>query len=124
MDKIIADLERLAKLRNELFQAMESFETERLAILEPVRESLHDLEIRIAEETAEIRMAIGALEQQIERGVLEREVSVFGQELMAVYSKGRVIWDKNGLAGYALSHPEINVLRKEGAPSVSIRQVK
>lgn len=124
MDKIIADLERLAKLRNELFQAMEGFEAERLAILEPVRESLRELEARMTEETAEIRMTIGLLEQQIERGVLERGVSVFGQELMAVYSKGRITWDQKGLAGYALSHPEISALRKEGAPSVSIKQVK
>lgn len=42
--------------------------------------------------------------------------------MMAVWSKGRVTWDGKGLGGYMVAHPEIEAFRREGKPSVSIRR--
>jgi hypothetical protein len=38
--------------------------------------------------------------------------------------KGRVSWDGKSLDGYMAAHPEISAFRKEGEPSVSLRNVK
>jgi hypothetical protein len=40
---------------------------------------------------------------------------------MAMYTKPRVTWDSKGIEGFSVAHPEINVFRKVGEPSVSIK---
>lgn len=68
--------------------------------------------------------AVNKLESDIKGAVLIRGESLKGATLQAIWAKGRETWDSKGLAGYALTHPEINALKKVGEPSVSIRVVK
>lgn len=65
-----------------------------------------------------------ALIEVITKAVLEGTVSIKGEQLQAVFSKGKATWNTKGLDGYAIAHPEIDKLRKVGKPSVSIREVK
>lgn len=66
--------------------------------------------------------AIGKLEDAIRSDTVKHGSTIRGTELMAVWANGRVTWDTRALDGYAVAHPEINKLRKQGGPSVSIRR--
>lgn len=86
---------------------------------------------RISEIDAEFSPKIKAaadnaaeLEKQIKQAVLESAETSKGAALMAVWSKGRVSWDTAALDGYLKAHPELQDLRKQGEPSVSIRAIK
>ena len=50
--------------------------------------------------------------------------SVKGNTLHAVFNKGRITWQDDKLQGYAVDHPDILTFRKEGEPSVAIREIK
>jgi hypothetical protein len=64
------------------------------------------------------------LESELRQEVLNFGATVKGSKLPFTYVRGRVSWDTESLDKYALSHPEIKAYRKEGAPSVSLRNVK
>ena len=64
-----------------------------------------------------------ALTAEIKAEVIAAGKTVKGSCLQAVFTKGRVSWDDKGLSGFMLAHPEIEVYRKVGDPSVSIRKV-
>ncbi len=72
-------------------------------------------------ETADTNIA--ALTAEVKDMVIQTGASIKGNNLHAVYAKGRVSWDAKGLDGYAVGHPEILYMRKEGEPSVSIRKI-
>jgi len=76
------------------------------------------------QELEKLRKKDSELTNEIIQEVLEREESVKGTGLHAIYSKGRVTWDTKALAGYAAACPEINQFKKTGRPTVSIREVK
>ena len=63
------------------------------------------------------------MEAEIKELVKATGATVKSTFLMAVYAKGRISWDAKGLDGYAVAHPEILYMRKEGDPSVSIRRI-
>lgn len=71
----------------------------------------------------EIGDETAALTQEIKEAVLKIGNTVPGSFLQAVWNKGRTSWDTKALVGYAVSHPELNGLKKVGNPSVSIRKV-
>lgn len=64
-----------------------------------------------------------ALTAEIKAEVIAAGKTVKGSCLQAVFTKVRVSWDDKGLSGFMLAHPEIEVYRKVGDPSVSIRKV-
>ena len=72
-------------------------------------------------ETADTNIA--ALTTEVKDLVIQAGASIKGNALHAVFAKGRVSWDAKGLDGFALTHPEILYMRKEGDPSVSIRRI-
>ena len=63
------------------------------------------------------------LQAEVKKAILEAGSSVKSKYLNAIYMKGRITWDAKTLDGYAVGHPEILFMRKEGDPSVSIRKV-
>jgi hypothetical protein len=87
---------------------------DKLADLDAERQSKIDRLLKIKEE----------LTAKIKADILTAGQSFKGAHLQALYVKGRVSWDTKALDGYAIAHPEIAPMRKEGDPSVSIRAVK
>jgi hypothetical protein len=85
---------------------------------------LADLEAEFADKSFTVRANCAELEDQIKRDILEYGASVKGTFLHAIWMKGRVSWDGKSLDGYMAAHPEISAFRKEGEPSVSLRNVK
>lgn len=93
-------------------------------ILTPeIRAQIAEVEAEFAPRIVAANNAVDDLTEYIEHNVIEAGESVKGDFLHAVYAKGRVSWDTKALDGYAVAHPEIKALRKQGKPSVSIRKV-
>ena len=72
-------------------------------------------------ENAEAMREIALLEAEIKQEVLTRGVTVKSKHMIAMWNKGRISWNSRLLEGYAIAHPDILKMRKEGAPSVSFR---
>jgi hypothetical protein len=66
----------------------------------------------------------GALIGEIKEAVLEHGSTIKGEDLMAVWSKGRTSWDTKKLDGFAAAHPEILQFKSSGKPSISIKENK
>ncbi|MEW6403057.1 MAG: hypothetical protein AB1649_14760 [Chloroflexota bacterium] len=114
-------LNHLANLRAAVDLTRMDYETKRKVILQKVQAELDALE---EEYTPLIERAEGnasLLEAEIKNDVLLRGESVRNEQYQAIYSKGRISWDSNGIGEYARSHPEILKFRKEGQPTVSLR---
>ncbi len=124
MQDIKAKLDELAEVRAAVDLTRADFESKRAEILKAVQAELEalDAEFKPMLETSEQRIA--ALELEIKEAVLQRGASVKGSRIYAVYYRGRVTWDRDGLERYAAAHPEIVEFRREGAPSVSLRFVE
>ncbi len=94
------------------------------AIPAPVRQQLREIEAEYAEKFQRLENIISTLENDIgckghsKTDVLANGANVKGQYLQAVWNRGRVSWDTKGLDGYAVVHPEINVFRSQGDPSL------
>jgi len=121
---IITQLDELAKLKDELYAALTVYENERGQVLSSVKPLLDDVEARMVEAPTEVRAALARKEEAIKRAVIAAGQTVKGSGMQAVYSHGRVTWNAPALDGYALGHPELFAFRKEGQPSVTIREVK
>lgn len=122
-DEVIKNLSTLAKLRD----VLESFQQELDELEDQAFLNCPDLNQRRWEITAIFEKLseknIG-LTKVIVEAVVDKGESIKGEELQAVFSKGRTTWDTKKLEGYAIAHPEIDKLKKVGKPSVAIREVK
>jgi hypothetical protein len=114
-------LESLAQLRAQIAVRNLDKTTAIAVIMEPVRAQVMATEARFEAEVADLEQAAAEQEAAIKAAVTAHGTSVKGTHLHAVYAKGRASWDNTGLTGYAVAHPEINVFKTVGAPSVSIR---
>ena len=88
-----------------------------------IKARLSEIESEFALKSEGVNANIANLESEIRASVLAAGISIRGEFLHAVFSKGRVSWDTRGLDGYAIAHPEITSFRKTGEPSVSIRKI-
>ena len=94
------------------------------SVLTPeIKTQIADIEIEFLPQFTEVDEKIAALTAEVKGGVLAEGKSVKGAHLHAVYAGGRVSYDTKALDKYAKEHPEIDMLRSEGQPSVSIRKV-
>ena len=66
---------------------------------------------------------IGKAEKEAKELALQIGESFKGSFLHAVYNKGKVTWNVQGLDGYAIDHPEIRFLREEGKPYIAIKKL-
>lgn len=121
MNEIITALDRLADIRAQIDVLNMKYDSERDAVLEPLRTELDQIESARNEDVGELQYQAGVIEDAVKREVLAIGSSVKGEGLSAVWSKPRVSWDTKKLDGYAAAHPEIEAFRKAGEPSVSIR---
>lgn len=82
-------------------------------------------EIDYEQQTALIQLETAAndLEAEIKTDVLKLGQTIKTGTLMAVWNKGRVTWDSKILEGYLVAFPGLVVARKEGAPTVTIRNI-
>lgn len=93
------------------------------AIITPeIKAQVAEIEAEFAGKGEMADINIATLTAEVKEMVIQNGASVKGNALQAVYTKGRVFWDPKGLDGYAVAHPEILYMRKEGEPSVSIRK--
>jgi len=123
MNEVIKKLDQLAKVRS----VIKSLAAEETDILRQALLNCPDLQEKyekIRNELAYAEVKEGELVKAVKEAVIKHKESVKGEELHAIYNKGRVSWDTNALTGYAASHPEINEFKKVGKPSVTIREVK
>ena len=92
------------------------------SILTPeIKQQIAEVELEFSSARDAVADNIGELEVEIKNDVIQLGESVKSEFVMAVWSKPRVSWDTKALDGYAVAHPEIGVMRKEGQPSVSLR---
>jgi hypothetical protein len=92
-------------------------------ILTPeIKAKIAEIESEFAGKSDIVDSAITKLTEQVKGLVLALGSSVKGDHLHAIFGKGRISWDAKGLDGFAVGHPEILYMRKEGDPSVSIRK--
>ena len=94
------------------------------SILTPeIKAKLAEIEAEFAGKSETAQEKATALEAEIKEAVKGAGQTIKSKFLMAVYAKPRISWDTKGLDGFALTHPEILYMRKEGEASVSIRRI-
>jgi hypothetical protein len=124
MDAIVAKLDELAELRAAAEVTRLDYEAKRAEILKAVQAELDALADEYEPLLAAAAERADALEAEIRGDVLAAGGSVRGGQLQAVYVRGRVSWDTAALDAYAEQHPEVQDYRRQGEPSVSLRQVR
>ena len=85
-----------------------------------IKQQLQDIDAEYDPKLEAIAQERSQLEAEIRNDVMVAGESVKGGIYRASYVKGRISWNTEALDGYALTHPEINIYRKEGAPTVRI----
>jgi hypothetical protein len=118
-ERLLADL---GALRDKLdLQELRWRELRDSVIPQDVQAKLSEIDAERETDLEPLHTAIAIQEERVRTAVLAAGDSVRAGGLLAVYSKPRVSWDTKALDGYAAAHPEVARFRKEGAPSVSIR---
>lgn len=120
-EHVAEKLERLSTLRNAIGFTRLDYETRQKAIRKQIQAELDALEAEYQPVLDAAQENIAALENEIKTDVLLYGESVSGGMYRAVYTQGRVSWDNDGMASYALSHPDVLQFRKQGQPSVALR---
>jgi hypothetical protein len=122
---IIQKLDKLADLQAQADVIRMKFNDLRDGVMTPeIKQALADIDAEERTTLEAVNEGIGKLTAEVKDAVILAGASVKGKYLQAVWAKGRVSWDTKALDGYAAGHPEIAQFRKEGEPSVSIRNVK
>jgi hypothetical protein len=120
----VADkLNRLADLRAAVDLTRMDYEQRKAEVLKEVQAELDALESEYQPLLDAALDNAAALEAEIKNDVLLAGQSVSTSFYQAIYMKGRVTWDNDGINKYAQLHPEVLKYRKEGQPSVSLRTV-
>jgi hypothetical protein len=112
---------RLAEARHSQAVVRAEYEQRRAAVLEVVRTQLEALDREFGELIHAANEAVAQREAEVREAVLQVGESVKHEGVHAVYARGRVSWDNEGLSRYAETHPEVQDFRSVGTPSVSIR---
>ena len=102
-------------------------EAERLkdwAIPQEVKDMLAEIDDEFAPQLQAIQSSLALAEDQLKSAVLERQSTISGNIVQAVYRKGSVKWDAKHLERLANEFPRILEAREEGKPSVAIQVIK
>jgi len=122
-DYVAEKLERLSRLRNAAEFTRLDYETKRTQILKQIQSELDALDAEYKPVLEAAGENLAALENEIKTDVLLYGESVSGGLYRACYTQGRVSWDQEGMAKYAVLHPDVLQFRKQGQPIVSLRVV-
>lgn len=117
-------LSKLYVARQSLQIEMDAWRDRKDAVLNKVAPELAKIDAEFEDRIQEFGDQIHSLETSICTAVKLHQQSVKGEQLHAVYSKGRTTWDGKKLDGMMALIPQLKEARKEGEPSVSIREVK
>ncbi len=119
-DQIARKLTRLADLRAAVDLTRMDYKSKRAEVLQKVQAELDVLESEYQPLLDAAQENASALESEIKNDVLLGGQSVITDFYQALYMKGRVTWDNDGIDKYAQSHPEVLKYRKVGQPSVAL----
>lgn len=121
LDYLAAAREAVRELERERNDALLALHS---SIPVEIQNAIEDVKADYLERISNAQEIAEKMETTVKELVLNAGATVKGERIQAVYAKGRVSWDAKGLEGYAAAVPEILRFRTEGAPSVSIREVK
>jgi hypothetical protein len=102
----------------------EATEAQTVDIYRAIAQRKAEIEAEFSGKAESVDENIRKLTEDIKAEVKELGASVKSDYFHAIYVKGRVTWDTSKMDGYAVGHPEVLFMRKEGEPSVSIRTAK
>ena len=102
----------------------EATEAQTVDVYKAIAKRKAEIEAEFAGKAESVDENIRKLTEDIKANVKELGASVKSDYFHAIYVKGRVTWDTSKMDGYAVGHPEVLFMRKEGEPSVSIRAAK
>jgi uncharacterized protein YifE (UPF0438 family) len=112
---------RLVEARGRAEHLRREKEEEREKIMERVKADLDALDTHYGPELQEAEQELQEAEAALRAEVLLAGKSIKHGSLHAVYCRGRVTWDADGLARLADQTPAILECRRVGAPSVQLR---
>jgi hypothetical protein len=120
---LTAKIDALSDARDAQTALRLAWEAGRDRILEQVKEELTALDAEYTPQLATVQETATTLEAEVRAEVLRVGISCKGTRLHVIWVKGRVSWDTKALDGYAAAHPEMLQFRKEGEPSISMRNI-
>lgn len=88
-----------------------------------IKAELAAIDAEFGEQVKAINETLAIIEAEVKAGVVALGSTVKSGRYMAMYNKGRVTWDTKKMEGFAIAHPELAALRKEGEPFVTIKRV-
>lgn len=88
-----------------------------------IKAELAAIDAEFGEQVEAINETLAIIEAEVKAGVVALGSTVKSGRFMAMYNRGRVTWDTKKMEGFAIAHPELAALRKEGEPFVTIKRV-
>ncbi|MCC7118674.1 MAG: hypothetical protein IT310_09130 [Anaerolineales bacterium] len=120
-EAIVEKLMRLENLKGAADVARLDYEAKRAELLKLIQPQLDALAVEYQPLLDSAEENIATLENEIKTEALVYGESVTGGAYRAVFTRGRVSWDNEGIEKYAVTHPEVMQFRKQGQPTVSLR---
>ncbi len=120
--QVVNKLKRLADLHAALDMTRLDYEAKRTEVLKKVQAELDALESEYQPVLDAAQENASSLEAEIKNDVLLGGESVKSDLYQAIYVRGRVSWDTDGMDRYSRAHPDVLQFRREGDPSVAIRK--
>ena len=118
-------LDKLAEIRSAVNALSQERQTAIDAAMPPeVKAAMDAIDAEYAGKIGAASQNASELEKNIKDAILATGKSVRGHALHAVWARGRVSWETSKLEGLMIAVPQLKELRKEGEPSVSIREAK
>ncbi len=120
-EQVAVKLARLGDLHAAVDLTRMDYEAKRAELLKSVQAELDALEAEYQPLIDAAEDNLAALEAEIRNDVLLHGQTVSTDLYQAVYMKGRIAWDTEGINQYAVAHPDVLQYRRQGQPSVAIR---
>lgn len=121
---IVAKLNKLSELRDSKIAILaKKQELSDSVLTEEVKNQLADIEAEFMTPISLADEEIAALEAEIKKDVIAHGQTVKGENLQAIYVKGRVSWDTDKLDGMIALIPALGTARSTGEPTVTYRKI-
>jgi hypothetical protein len=112
--------ERIRTAKNEIGNSVEAQTKD---VFDALAQRKAEIEAEFAGKSEAVDENIKKLTEEIKAEVKTLGHSVKGDHYQGVYMNGRITWDTKAMDGYAVGHPEVLFMRKEGEPSVTLRRI-
>ena len=111
------------RIRDIKAEVQSSVEARTKDIYAAIAQRKAEIEAEFAGKAEAVDDNIRKLTEEIKAEVKAIGASVKADHFQAVYVKGRITWDTSKMDGYAVGHPEVLFMRREGEPSVTLRRI-